>query len=55
MLEHSTKIDDSIPCQWSRIFHSKLVEYANILLIPCHLTSALTNLQVDSAALMTLT
>jgi hypothetical protein len=40
MLEHSTKTDDSILCQRSRIFHSKFVEHANILLIPCHLTSA---------------
>jgi hypothetical protein len=41
MLEYSTKIDDSISCQRSRIFHSRLLEYANVLLIPCHPTSAL--------------
>jgi hypothetical protein len=28
-VEYSTEIDDSIPCQRSRIFHPKLVEYAN--------------------------
>jgi hypothetical protein len=54
MLEYSTEIDDSIPCQRSRIFHPKLVEYANILLIPCHLLSALfltTGQAVDRATL----
>jgi hypothetical protein len=40
-VEYSTEIDDSIPCQRSRIFHPKLVEYANIQLVPCHLSSAL--------------
>jgi hypothetical protein len=33
--------DISAPCQPSRIFHSKSVEYSNILLIPRHLSSAL--------------
>jgi hypothetical protein len=55
MLEYSTYIDDSIPCQLSRIFHSKSVEYANILLIPCRLTSALVDLTSRSVARATLT
>jgi hypothetical protein len=33
--------DISAPYQPSRIFHLKSVEYSNILLIPCHLSSAL--------------
>jgi hypothetical protein len=55
MLEYSTKIDDSIPCQRGRMSHSKFVEYANILLIPCHLTSALPDVSRADATRDTLT
>jgi hypothetical protein len=55
MLEYSTKIDDFIPCQRGRMSHSKFVEYANILLIPCHLTSALPDVSQADATRATLT
>ena len=55
IVEYSTRIGDSIPCQLGRIFYWKSVAYANILLIPCHVTSTLLFLQETIVRYTTLT